>query len=637
MSTKTTTQHTRRAPLSLSGGGKQQSQNNHSGKSADSNGNSNNSASAKNDNKHSASQKTELNVNDAKESTPKDLKKAQNVEKKPPQQTANNETVKKNEKIDEKKTQNGNGKAAANGGAKEKHQNGSDKQDNNGNSSNTKANTTSSNAKTTTSNSNGNSNVKSNVKSSEKTATAAVVKEDTKTKEQKPAEPVEKSAKDSVKEKEKETEKEKEKEKEKKKENEQEKVVEKETRSRRQEVSAAAEPEKKQLDKIEPTKSDETKTEVSTPTSRSSAAQAKSRTTPTTGVEKSGRSTPTKPVEKPSTPSTRNKTVTTVIDDVEMEPLTVESSPAKSKENTIPVTVATAAPVLQPPAATSTPDKAPLVTLRTKTHNVDVKSDHAINALSSGNSPDRKSVPRTFNHIGGRRSIRPLTEYTPSKFQSNLPFRESYRRINTELDVSSTTNTSMNVTVGSEVPNNSSFSFFGRGRKRDRTPPPQSQSAMELQTDADYSPPKRARYDMYSLFSVVSSPLTMLRSRFSRASIQSSTPMKLTSKLAAADEDEADVQNVSGISIEEGNATDAAESDEKTATEDITVGKNTDEDTTPKMDTSPMKVDEKCGMEKGDEVNDELDVSKSSNVHEVAAGIADTSVSSAKNKRCNIM
>ncbi|XP_011210402.2 uncharacterized protein DDB_G0284459 [Bactrocera dorsalis] len=622
MSTKATTQHTRRAPLSLSGGGKQQSQNHYSGKSTESNGSSNNSASAKNDNKHSASQKTESSVNDVKESTPKDLKKPQNADKKQQQQSANNETVKKNEKTDEKKTQNGSGKASTNGGAKEKQQNGSDKQDNNSNSNGT-------NAKTVAPNSNGNANAKNNAKANEKAA-QPTAKEDTKTKESKLAEPVEKS--------EKEPEKEKDKEKEKKKESEPEKVVEKETRSRRHEAAVVTEPEKKQADKNEANKGDETKMEVSTPTSRSSAGQAKSRATPTKGVEKSGRSTPTKPVDKP-TASPRNKTVTTVIDDVEMEPLAVENSPAKSKENTSPVVVAAAAAasVLQPPAATSTPGKATTATQKTKPQIVDAKSDQPINAPSCGSSPDRKSVPRTITHIGGRRSIRPLNEYTPSKFQSNLQFRESYRRINTELDVSSTTNTSMNVTVGSEVPNNSSFSFFGRGRKRDRTPPRQTQSTMELQTDADYSPPKRARLDMYSLFSVVSSPLTMLRSRFSRASIQSSTPVKLATKLAAADEDEADVQNVSGISIEEENATDGGESDEKTATEDVTVGKNADDDTTPKMD-SPMKVDEKCGMEKGDEVNKVLeDASKSSNVHEVAAGIADTSVSSAKNKRCHIM
>ncbi|XP_069961595.1 uncharacterized protein kuk [Bactrocera oleae] len=617
MSTKATTQHTRRAPLSLSGGGKQQSQNHYSGKSADSNGNSSNSASAKNDNKHSASQKTEASVNDVKDATPKDLKKPQNADKKQQQQSANNETVKKNEKTDEKKTQNGSGKVSTNGGAKEKQQNGSDKQDNNSNSNG-------SNAKMSSTNSNGNSNAKVNTKSNEKAATPAA-KEDVKTKEPKLAEPAEKS--------EKESEKEKEKEKEKKKESEQ----EKETRSRRHEATVAAELEKKQTDKNEPKKGDDSKMEVATPTSRSSAGQAKSRATPTTGVEKSGRSTPTKPMEK-STASPRNKIITTVIDDVEMEPLTVESSPAKSKENTSSVAVAAAARVLQPPAATSTPGKAP-ATQKTKTQTVDAKSDHPINVPSCGSSPDRKSVPRTITHIGGRRSIRPLNEYTPSKFQSNLQFRESYRRINTELDVSSTTNSSMNVTVGSEIPNNSSFSFFGRGRKRDRTPPRQSQSTMELQTDADYSPPKRARLDMYTLFSVVSSPLTMLRSRFSRASIQSSTPVKLTTKLAATDEDEADVQNVSGISIEEETATDGAESDEKTATEDVTVEKNTDDDTTPKID-SPMKVDEKCGMmEKGDKVSDEMeeDAAKFSNVHEVAAGIADTSVSSVKNKRCNIM
>ncbi|XP_036323648.1 neurofilament heavy polypeptide [Rhagoletis pomonella] len=616
MSTKTVSQQPRRAPLSLSGSGKQHNQNQYSGKSADSNGSSNNSASAKNDNKLSASQKAEPTNNDAKESTPKDVKKLPNTEKKQPQQqpAVNNETAKKNEKVDEKKSQNGAGKAATNGGTKEKQQNGSGKQENgNGNASN---------AKPTNSHSNGNATAKSTSTSKSNEKTAAPAKEEAKSKEQKPVQNNEKNDKTS----------EKEKEKDKKKEHGPEKTAEKETRSRRHDT-AAAETDKKQIEKTESIKSDDTKTDVSTPTSRSSAAQSKTSTTPTKGVDKSsGASTPTKAVER-SSASQRTKTVTTVIDDVEMEPLAVEPSPVKPQKHPAP-TAASVVPVPQPPAATSTPGKAPPVTQKAKLQAAAAKLEMPTKIQSTGSSPDRSSAPRAFTQIAGRRSIRPLTEYTPSKFEGNLQFRESYRRINTELDVSSTTNTSMNVTVGSEVPNNSSFSFFGRGRKRDRTPPPQSLSTMRLQTDADYSPPKRARLDMQTFFSVVSSPLTMLRSRFSRASIQSSTPMKLTSKLTA--NDEAEVQNVSGISIEE-EINEGAESEEKTATEDVTVGKKTDDDATAKMD-SPMKVDEKCSMEKGEERNSEGDVEKkSSDVHEVAAGVADTSVTSVKNKRCNVM
>ncbi|XP_053946840.1 neurofilament heavy polypeptide [Anastrepha ludens] len=600
MSAKTATQQPRRAPLSLSGG-KQHNQN--SGKSADSNVNSSNGASAKND-KHSASQKVEPTINDTKE-----VKKSQHTEKKQPQQqqSVNNETTKKNEKVDEKKSQNGTGKDSTNGGEKEKQQNGADKQEN-GNANGT-------NAKSGNTNSNSNATAKLTTKSNEKTATP-VVKEDVK-----------------------DLEKEKEKEKEKKKENGQEKVIEKiekETRSRRHDT-AAAEAEKKQTEKTEPNKSDETKTEVATPNVRSSASQAKSSATPTKGVNRSsGANTPTKAVEK-SSASLRTKTVTTVIDDAEMESLAVESSPVKPQKNSVSTAAAPAVvSQLQPPVATSTPGKILQSTQKVKLPTTAAKSEIPINIQNTGSLPDRNSAPRTFTQIGGRRSIRPINEYTPSKFQSNSQFRESYRRINTELDVSSTTNTSMNVTVGSEVPNSSSFSFFGRGRKRDRTPPQQSQSTIEMHTDAaDYSPPKRARLDMYSFFSVVSSPITMLRSRLSKATIQSSTPMKLSSKLADDDE-EAEVQNVSGISIEE-EIVEGAESEEKTATEDVTVGKKSDAETAPKTD-SPMKVDEICGMEKGDEIDLKEGIeAKSLDIHELPAVTADTSVTSAKNRRCNVM
>lgn len=244
-----------------------------------------------------------------------------------------------------------------------------------------------------------------------------------------------------------------------------------------------------------------------------------------TSVNTSAKSTPTK------------REVTTAIDDVEMEPLTVaDQSPLKA----MPSENIAAGGALAFPSATSTPGKIVLSKRNVPAAKTDVQL-----AMQSSSSPDR---PRAFSQISGRRGIRPITDYTPSKFQSNSQFRESYRRINTELDC---TNTSLNVTVGSEVANNSSFSFFGRGRKRERTPPHHhSQSAIgELQTDVDMSPPKRARMDF---FSVVSSPLTLLRNRFSKANLQSSTPVKLQKKLEENDdEDIEEVQNVSGVSVHE--------------------------------------------------------------------------------------
>ncbi|XP_073815253.1 uncharacterized protein [Musca autumnalis] len=273
--------------------------------------------------------------------------------------------------------------------------------------------------------------------------------------------------------------------------------------------------------------------------------------TPNKSVEKtptksssSAESTPKKANEKTpikTTPTIRE--VTTAIDDVDMEPLTVDHSPLKMQAPNEGLA----------PSATSTPGKI-VLPKRTATAKTDVQL-----AMQPSSSPER---PRAFSQISGRRAIRPITEYTPSKFQSNPQFRESYRRINTELDA---TNTSLNVTVGSEIPNNSSFSFFmGRGRKRERTPPHHhSQSAIgELQTDMDISPPKRARLDF---FSVVSSPLSLLRNRFSKATLQSSTPVKLQQKLEE-NEDDVEVQNVSGVSVHEDIEEKTEETKENSAT-----------------------------------------------------------------------
>lgn len=275
-------------------------------------------------------------------------------------------------------------------------------------------------------------------------------------------------------------------------------------------------------------------TKAPTPNKTPNKASVEKTPTKSTNEEAANKTTSVVNTSAKSTPTKRE--VTTAIDDVEMEPLTVaDQSPSKA----MPSENIAAGVALAFLSATSTPGKIVLSKRNVPAAKTDVQL-----AMQSSSSPDR---PRAFSQISGRRGIRPITDYTPSKFQSNSQFRESYRRINTELDC---TNTSLNVTVGSEVANNSSFSFFGRGRKRERTPPHHhSQSAIgELQTDVDMSPPKRARMDF---FSVVSSPLTLLRNRFSKANLQSSTPVKLQKKLEDNDDEDIEVQNVSGVSVHE--------------------------------------------------------------------------------------
>ncbi|XP_037948332.1 uncharacterized protein DDB_G0283697 [Teleopsis dalmanni] len=337
----------------------------------------------------------------------------------------------------------------------------------------------------------------------------------------------------------------------------------------------------------------------------------------TNPTEKVANATPAKLVEKDSETSKKIKTPTkpdtVTIMDIDSESI-IASKPSPVKESPIKVTCGN----INKPAATSTPGKMLF------SNRLDNASSQAINY----------SPPRTFGQISGRRSIR-----TINNIQN---YRETYRRINTELDESNcTVNTSLNVTVGSEIPNSSSFSFFGRGRKRDRTPPQHSQSAMEIQIDGELSPPKRARIDMYGLLSVVSSPLSLLRSRFSRASIQ--TPVKLVSKLD--NEENAEVQNLSGnpneVEKHQGNEEPSGENSEAPVTEIID---DETKENAAKVENEPNISDAEIVLvlddskdDKKDDANEEnqdnedhIDIKEISLVDSVGDPVA-------KSKKCNIM
>lgn len=291
--------------------------------------------------------------------------------------------------------------------------------------------------------------------------------------------------------------------------------------------------------------------------------------------------------------------------DVEMLPLVVETSPAKVVK-------------LTNPAATSTPGKG--VSQSVKQTKAEILLNNKKANKSAGASPEQSltNVPRVFSQISGRRSIRPLEEYTSTMYNSQ--FRESYRRINTELDVTGNTNTSMNATVGSEIPNNSSFlsfSFLGRGRKRERTPPPpatpgKSQSTVELST----TPPKKARLDVQSIFTAVASPLTLLRSRFSKTTLESSTPAKINKASADAEDD---VQNVSGVSIEETVGNSNSKNGTELAAEgaNVTVGQEAEADKTPKKKSTPSKAK---NADNDLEILDVIDLGKAVNDSKEATG-----------------
>uniref|UniRef100_A0A1B0B8L5 Uncharacterized protein n=1 Tax=Glossina palpalis gambiensis TaxID=67801 RepID=A0A1B0B8L5_9MUSC len=361
---------------------------------------------------------------------------------------------------------------------------------------------------------------------------------------------------------------------------------------------------------------------VATPTTKSVKTAASTKA----GVEKTPQKSGTvNNMEKPTTIVlvASDEEGTSSADVSDMEPLVMDVSPNKLQPEHLKTKSLS-------PSATSTPGKA----LSSKRNKANVVSETAQRSTQFSSLPER---PRPFSQISGRRSIRPITDYTPSKFQGNLHYRESYRRIDSELD---TTSSSLNVTVGSEPANNSSFFFFGRGRKRERTPPPTKLQSTDGLSEIEVSPPKKARMDFLS---VVYSPITMLRNRFSRASLQSSTPVNLHQKFNTEIEvqnDEIEVQNVSGeittqedlpipISSNKNDITDTqGDNVDVTLGLEIESGVSTSDTVTEDIDKETCRNTQKtCCLD-----TEESDIQFKETPLPIGDGIAVT-----KNKRCAIM
>ncbi|KAH8313640.1 hypothetical protein KR067_009663 [Drosophila pandora] len=301
-------------------------------------------------------------------------------------------------------------------------------------------------------------------------------------------------------------------------------------------------------------------------------------------------------------------------EDVEMEPLTVDASPVRGVRSNLDAQ----------PAATSTPGRS-IFGFRSSS-----KQSTEVELAAQASSSPVTAPPRTFAQISGRRSIRGLNTLTPSKVGS-------YRCVTSDLDTSNCTNASMNATVGSEIPNSSSFSFsiFRSGRKRDRTPPvlSGSQSTNDLAQDVEMSPPKRARFDIFHLN--LPSPFSLLRARFSKTTI--SNPTRLCLDQAPFADDGGEVQNVSGIVIEEEaklntSSVSLPEGEEEKGQEagkDLSVGQEVGVET-PKKGGSPVK---EIPAEKGVDGNDEAVPVNEENIPPVV----ESADSEPNRSRCSIM
>ncbi|XP_022212683.2 polycystic kidney disease protein 1-like 3 [Drosophila obscura] len=332
------------------------------------------------------------------------------------------------------------------------------------------------------------------------------------------------------------------------------------------------------------------------PTSKQSSSPATKKQTETEAAA------PEPVQESPATPQ----------EDVEMEPLTMDASPIRSVTSAVDHLNAQ-------PAATSTPGR--------RLFGFGGSSKPPSNEVNLVAAQSSSPAPaRTFAQISGRRSIRNTASLTPSKVGS-------YRCTTNDLDTSTSTNYSMNATVGSEIPNSSSFSFsfFGRGRKRERTPPQQllgSKSTTDLPQDMETSPPKRARFDLFSLS--LASPFSLLRSRFSKTTISSPQRLRLDQPTADGDEN-GKVQDVQCIAVEMDqqqlniSSGSAEEQDQK----EVTVGQEAGLET-PKKAGSPVKeINDK-------EINDGNAEADGENISPVAEEPVE--VSEVENRsRCSIM
>ncbi|XP_001358986.4 proteoglycan 4 [Drosophila pseudoobscura] len=334
-----------------------------------------------------------------------------------------------------------------------------------------------------------------------------------------------------------------------------------------------------------------------TPTSQPSSSPVPKKQTETAA-------TPPEPLEETPAPTTPQE-------DVEMEPLTVDASPIRSVTSAVDHLNAQ-------PAATSTPGR--------RLFGFGGSSKPPSNEVNLVAQPCSPAPVRTFAQISGRRSIRNTASLTPSKVGS-------YRCTTNDLDTSTSTNYSMNATVGSDIPNSSSFSFsfFGRGRKRERTPPQLlgSKSTTDLPQDMETSPPKRARFDLFSLN--LASPFSLLRSRFSKTTI--SSPQRLRLEQTPADGDEnGKVQDVQCIAVEmdQQELNISSGSAEEQDPKEVTVGQEAGLET-PKKAGSP---DKEINTEQ--EINDGNAESDGENISPASESAVEVSVGENRS-RCSIM
>ncbi|XP_052870169.1 uncharacterized protein LOC128275637 [Anopheles cruzii] len=155
-------------------------------------------------------------------------------------------------------------------------------------------------------------------------------------------------------------------------------------------------------------------------------------------------------------------------------------------------------------------------------------------APSTPTTGEEALINRPLRSITGRRSTRPISNIM-------LTHRRSAEQMNDSVS-------SLNVTVGSDIHNDSLRTPVSSSRKRkDITPESTSDGPME-----GLESPKRARLDFSGFLGLVASPVTMLKNRLSRVKLySSSTPV---------------AGNEQGLAIEEENPSKVVSAEATTTT-----------------------------------------------------------------------
>lgn len=267
-------------------------------------------------------------------------------------------------------------------------------------------------------------------------------------------------------------------------------------------------------------------------------------------------------------------------------------------------------------------DKEPLPSCSVKM-NLSAVTEHSGIGAPANNSATDQSVGSSLRLISGRKSMRSLREVT---FKHNMRgAAETYRRIPVDDDYLNDSISSVNATVGSDIPNDSFRTPIVAVKGRKRTADGGAGDGNDDDVAVEESP-KKARLDLSGFFGIVASPVTMLRNRFTRVKLQCSTPNK-----AATAKQNVESMEMAADEIENVDASASDKEIEEIVDEEEQEAATSDEAKTSENDEGTGKLDEQS-IELGG--NDEDDAAAAENEKDISIA---TEAVEPRRSRCIVM